>query len=255
VAGRIKAGRKVLWLHGDMDTNEGAAPAALKVHSSYDMVVGVAGSIIKSYLRYHPEDRAKTRVVYNFTDMEGVLRKAEAGETFSDPFDGVRILTAGRLDHQKGYDMAIGACRRLADDGFRFRWYVLGEGVLRAELEDRIRREHLEDIFVLMGNKPNPYGFMKQCDLYVQPSRTEGFCTATNEAKILKKTVITTDVSGAREQFRDGYDGWIVPVSEEALYEKLKWCLEDMDRASEVAKHIEMDRSGGRSRVSWLYEE
>lgn len=255
VTGRMKAVRKVLWLHGDTDTNEGSSRLARKVHASYDKVVGVAESVIQSYLKYHPEDTWKTRVVYNFTDADQVIEKAGTGETFSDSFDGVRILTAGRLAYQKGLDMAVRVCGRLAGDGYRFRWYVLGEGSLRAELEGLIRREHLEDIFVLMGNKSNPYGFMKQCDLYVQPSRMEGFCTATWEAKILGKTVITTDVSGAREQFRDGYDGWIVPISEEAIYEKLKWCLDHMERAREVSKHIDMDRAGGQSSVSWLYEE
>lgn len=250
----MKAQRKVLWLHGDLDTNEGASRLALKYHTAYDKVVGVAKSIIRSYLKYHPDAEAKTEVIYNYTDMDEIRKKAIEGETFADTFNGVRILTIGRLTEQKGYDMAIHVCRRLADEGYRFRWYVLGEGELRLELEEEIRKKGLDDTFRLLGNKSNPYGYLSQCDFYVQTSRFEGFCTTTNEAKILGKTVITTDVSGAREQFKDGYNGWIVPISEDAIYERLKWCLDHPERSREVSGNIDQDRTDSGEKISWLYE-
>ena len=98
-----------------------------------------------------------------------------------------------------------------------------------------IRARKLERVFILLGNQVNPYGYLSTCDLYVQPSRYEGYCTATAEAKILGKPVITTEVSGAREQFCNNETGWIVPISVEALSDQISWCLDhrkDMERIS-----------------------
>lgn len=58
----------------------------------------------------------------------------------------------------------------------------------------------------------NPYGYLKNCDIYVQTSRFEGYCTTTNEAKDLRKPVITTNVSGANEQFENNKSGLIVNI-------------------------------------------
>ncbi len=64
--------------------------------------------------------------------------------------------------------------------------------------------------FIFLGIKENPYVYMKQCDIYVQPSRFEGYCTTTNEARILGCPIVMTDVSGAEEQLENGKTGLIV---------------------------------------------
>lgn len=68
---------------------------------------------------------------------------------------------------------------------------------------------------------------MKDCDIYVQPSRFEAFCTTTNEARIFCKPVVVTDVCGMREQFEDHVNGTIVSLEEDALYDGVKELLDD----------------------------
>ena len=63
---------------------------------------------------------------------------------------------------------------------------------------------------------------MKQCNIYVQPSRFEGYCTTTNEARIIGCPIVMTNVSGASEQIENGKTGVICDISAKAIYERTK---------------------------------
>ena len=85
----------------------------------------------------------------------------------------------------------------------------------------------LGNVFYLLGNKKNPYVYMNQCDLYVQPSKYEAYCTTTNEARILNKPIITTDVGGMRDQFIDKETALIVNGEVDDIYKAVKSLIED----------------------------
>ena len=72
------------------------------------------------------------------------------------------------------------------------------------ELKELIAQNNLEDSFILLGKKTNPYPYMKACDLYVQPSRYEGKAVTVTEAKILGKPILITNYPTARSQIEDG---------------------------------------------------
>ena len=65
---------------------------------------------------------------------------------------------------------------------------------------------------MFLGSKINPYRFLKECDIYVQPSRGEGYCIALAEAICLEKPIVVTDFAGAREQYTGRDDFFIVGV-------------------------------------------
>ena len=117
----------------------------------------------------------KTCVVYDIVSPTLIKSMALKDDGFNDNFDGIRILTIGRLVDVKGYDLAIKACYKLKSKGYNFKWYVIGEGNLKSKLENMIKEFQLEDTFILLGIYQNPYVFLKQCDIYVQPSRFEGY--------------------------------------------------------------------------------
>lgn len=236
----IPANKKILWLHGDLEKNGGETQIARDYHGRYDRVFAVSRYAKDSFVKYHPEKTGQTEVFYNYVDICAIREKAVGGPTFADDYNGTRILSIGRLDTQKGFDMAIDACKKLIDRGYRFRWYVCGEGEDREKLQKMIVQHQLEDVFILLGNQKNPYGYLRDCDLYVQPSRCEGFCTTTNEARILHKPVITTAVSGADEQFEHGVTGWIVPISVQALEDQISYCLDHPEELTAIQNRMAM---------------
>lgn len=253
VINQISAYNKYLWLHGDLDTNHGNEKIALKYHGMYDRVYCVSKSIKENFLYYHPDMEGKVDVFYNYIDLEEILEKSVVGKTFEDNFSGMRLLTIGRLSKQKGYDFAIQVCKKLVDKGYHFRWYICGDGDEKETLRSMISLYGLEDIFVLLGNQENPYRFLKNCDLYVQTSRFEGYCTTTNEARMLCKPVITTDVSGAREQFINEKTGWIVPFAIDDLVERIEYCFNNLSHMDLVCKELQKMKFQNKEEIKRLY--
>ncbi len=234
----LQAKKKILWLHGDLDTNEGLNQRVKAYHARYDQICAVSSDILASFNRIHPDKAGCSMVFHNYVDREGILAKAKIAPSFGDDFNGIRLLSVGRLSHQKGFDMAVEVCRRLVDHGFDIRWYICGDGEMRQKLEEQIKENGLSEYFLLLGNQPNPYGYVKDCDLYVQTSRFEGYCTTTNEARILGKPVITTDVSGASEQFIHGVNGWITDISVKGLYDQIEYCLLHPKEVKQVEENV-----------------
>ena len=251
----LKARKKILWLHSDLENNAGDTELALHYHSRYDQVFAVSRSALDSFIQYHPEMRSRVSVFPNYIDAEDIRRKSYTGPAFSDEFSGIHILSIGRLDDQKGFDLAVTSCKDLIDQGYPIRWYVCGEGAGRDLLEHMIRENGLGGQFVLLGNQPNPYGYLRCCDLYVQPSRFEGYCITAHEARVLAKPVVITDVAGARDQFVDGVTGWIVPIDADAITQQVAYCLEHPQEVQAVQARLKDVKFEQADQIDAIFDE
>jgi len=89
----------------------------------------------------------------------------------------------------------------------------VGDGSLRQELERKIERHGLGRHVRLWGYQSKPEDFLFQCDIYVQPSVSEGFGLALVEAMGCGLPVIATAVGGAPEIIHHGKTGWLLPVA------------------------------------------
>lgn len=137
------------------------------------------------------------------------------------------IVTVGRLTHQKGYDRLLSVHKRLIKQGIKHHLYILGEGEDQETLEDFITENQLNSTVTLLGFHKNPYKYMKQADLFVCSSRSEGFSLVVAEALVLGIPVISTNCSGPSELLNYGDYGVITDNNEESLYENLKIILTD----------------------------
>ena len=81
---------------------------------------------------------------------------------------------------------------------------------------------------------------MKQCDLYVQPSKDEAYCTTTNEARILGKTIVTTNCSGMDEQIIDGITGFILKNDVNELFEKIKFLINNVSVLNDLDNNVQL---------------
>jgi glycosyltransferase involved in cell wall biosynthesis len=139
------------------------------------------------------------------------------------------ILTVGRLDSQKGIDIAINVHKKLLDAGAFHHWYIVGHGstAIENKLREHISQNDVNDSFFLEGGKLNPYPYFKRCDIYVQPSRFEGYCLTVAEARAFAKPIVATDFDGAREQLKDGKTGFIVQCNENELVIAVKKIMDN----------------------------
>ncbi len=251
---KIKAKKKILWLHGDLKSNSGTTDIAGEYYRKYDKIFTVSEFIRQEFVNIFPEKKNQTEVFYNFFYPEEIIKKSSEAKTYEDEYKGIRILSIGRISQQKGYDIAVNVCERLIKDGFEFKWYICGDGEEKKNIESQICEKGLTDYMILLGNQSNPYGYLRDCDLYVQTSRFEGYCTTTNEAKALKKPVITTNVSGAHAQFIQNVTGWIIDINEDAIYQKIKEVLSNIDICQTIVKNIEKDKNGLKSDIQTVLD-
>ena len=100
----------------------------------------------------------------------------------------------------------------MLEKGYDFRWYIIGSGEELKQMQKEIMHLGIEERFILLGNKRNPYAFVAQSDIFVQCSYREGFSTTVFEAKCLQKPIVITDAPGMKNQIEHGVNGIIVPT-------------------------------------------
>lgn len=222
VAKKIKAKRRVTWIHQDINYISSESKKLAPYIHGFDKVFCVSSSAKEAFLTEFPEYTDKTDVLYNVVDTEKIKALSEEPIDFEIKGDILKILSVGRLDHQKGYDIALNSLARIKDEIPPFVYMIVGGGdALLGELQDLADRLGIKENVLFAGRKDNPYPYYKEADIYLQPSRSEGFCITLAEAKIFGLPIITTDFAGAREQIVNMQTGIITECSEEKIDEAL----------------------------------
>ncbi|MCM1089477.1 MAG: glycosyltransferase [Butyrivibrio sp.] len=233
VADHVDARRKAVFVHVDYERAGYTRALDRGCYLKYDRIFAVSDEVRKVFLGVYPECAEKTDVFHNILDAETIRHKAggkEVPEYFADGYQGMRILSVGRLTAQKAFEVSIQAMKLLKERGEQVRWYVLGDGDQRRTLEEQVRRLGLEEDFVMPGAVDNPYPYMAQADLYVHASRFEGKSIAIQEAQILGKAILVSDCSGNREQVTDGVDGRMCKLTPEGICEGVIELLHDPEK-------------------------
>ncbi|MCQ2432818.1 MAG: glycosyltransferase [Clostridia bacterium] len=252
----VKAKKKIAWLHFDYMKPPRDDKLYKPAFEACDKVVTVSSPIRDSLSEHFPDLADKIVKMENITDPRLIWDMALKGDTFPDQhFTGKRILTVGRIADQKGYDMAVDALARLRDDGYNVRWYVLGAGDKADEeaLKLRALEKNVADMFIMLGTTNNPYTYMRDCDIYAQPSRHEGKPIAVEEAKILYKTILVTDYLSAREQLDNGALGEICPITVDGIYEGMKKLLDSEFLRNCYSDRLTEIKFGNREEMNIFY--
>ena len=239
VINKIKSKKRVQWIHFDISKIGFNVNFAKKIYDKFDKVFVVSNEGKDKLINFLPSLKDKTEVFFNIISCKMIEKMSYEGEGFSDDFDGTRILTVGRLSKEKGQDLIIPVLKKLKENGYKVRWYCIGEGKIRDEYEKLIKEKNLENNFILLGANPNPYPYIKKSDIYVQTSRHEGYCLTLAEAKCLCKPIVTTNFIGAYEQIEDEINGFIVNQNEDDIYGKIKLIIDNKAISDKFIKNLE----------------
>ena len=127
-------------------------------------------------------------------------------------------------------------------------WHVIGGGDSRPKVEHLIREHGVENGVILLGTSTNPY--MRGCDIYVQPSYTEGCSTTFCEAGMLGKAIVgTRPSSGIYGQITDGEDGLIVDATAEGLMKGILHLIEDESIRHQFENNIQKKNLEGKEEI------
>ena len=225
VADHVCAKKKAAFIHIDYTKAGYTRKLDRDCYLKYDAIFPIGEDVKQQFLKVYPECAGRTKVFHNIIDTEKIKTKASLPGGFSDDFDGIRLLTVGRLTEQKSYPTAIRAMKKIKEKHKNVRWYVLGEGPERKRLEHLIDSLGLQEDFILSGSVENPYPYYKSADIYVHATGFEGKSIAIQEAQTLGLPIIASESN--REQIEDGVDGILCRLEPEAVSEAVCRMMED----------------------------
>jgi GalNAc-alpha-(1->4)-GalNAc-alpha-(1->3)-diNAcBac-PP-undecaprenol alpha-1,4-N-acetyl-D-galactosaminyltransferase len=191
--------------HTDPEITAGACWKKLRdwVYPVADRVV-VLTNLARCY--FSPKIRRRISVIPN-----PVLPPPVGSISSGTPASTPTIISIGRLDHKKGFDILLRAFAHLKDKHKNWKLTILGEGPMRSDLEELVHILQLDGRVSLPGRVKNPYLVLQAADLFVMSSRVEGFGMALCEALSCGLPVIATDCrTGPAEIITDGVDGLLV---------------------------------------------
>lgn len=231
IAEKIKAKKKIAWIHTDYSTIETDILMDLRMWDKFDFIMAVSEECKNAFLKKYPSLRNKVKVMENITSPEFIKKMADEDIEESIKNDNsFKVCSVARLSHAKGIDNAVKALKILHDRGLtNIKWYVVGYGGDEDIIKNLIKDNNLEDSFILLGKKINPYPYMKVCDIYVQPSRYEGKAVTVGEAQILGKPVVITNYTTARSQVRENIDGYICELSVNGIADGIEKLYKNKD--------------------------
>lgn len=226
VIDKVTAKQKIGWIHIDF-TGKKLLKEEKEYYKSFQYLVTISQICKDAIVKQIPELEGKIQILENITIPAEIIKKSE--EKIDDTWDGslFHIVSVGRLDFQKGMDIAAQSAKLLKENNLRFCWHVYGKGTMYNEISNYITDNRISDCFVLEGIRENPYPYMRKADILVQPSRWEGKSIVLDEAKILGKAIVVTDYPSVTDQITDGITGLIAEIDPSSICEKINQVIDN----------------------------
>ena len=254
VAEKVCAKKKLAWVNVSYKLEDEDRVFQEQFYDKYNKIVAVSDSAKKIFLETFPKYTDKLEIIYDINDADFIKKMSDQGQSYNDNYTGLRILTIGRLANQKGYDIALEACKILKEKGIEFKWYSLGVGPLKEEIEKYINENNLENNFKLLGVKSNPYPFIRDCDIYVQTSRFEGFGIAIAEARMLNKPVVTTRFDAVYNQMKDRKNGLVVDMNSQGIVNGILELINNKELTNEIISYLKTEKKGNTEELEKFYK-
>lgn len=256
VAEKVKAKKKIAWIHTDYTRVWVDAEDELKVWQKYDYVASISGDVTNTFLQVFPSLAPKIVEIENILSPSFVRKRAELQDVDKEiRHEGaITLLSVGRFSDAKNYDNVPDICKRLINNTkLNIKWYIIGYGGDEALIRQKIKEAGMEEHVILLGKRSNPYPYIKACDIYVQPSRYEGKSVTVREAQMLCKPVVVTNYPTAPSQIRSGIDGVIVPMDNEGCANGLAEVICDKPLQERIIAHLKTHDYGNESEVEKIY--
>jgi L-malate glycosyltransferase len=232
---KLMSDAKLIWSRRDMGILRGR-----KHDIAYKLMSGTPDAVfaVSEQVRQHgitvdgiPSNRVLT--IYNGLDVEGwSAPRREIG-------DGKFVVaTLGNIRKVKGHDVFIRAAasvvRAFPNVSFMIAGEVLEPDYFK-ELRELVRDLNLTDHFTFRSGVTDIREYLSAVDVFVLPSRSEGFSNAIIEAMAASLPVVATDVGGNAEAIKDGVSGFIIPSEDDAaLSDAITRFLSDPSKAKEM---------------------
>lgn len=235
-----KASKKIGWFHSEINvlSLQPLVADILKNFPEFDHMI-YCSQKIKDLMHHHYPDLKypQESVVINAIPIDEIKQKAE--EKIEALPEGPVFVSVGRLHSRKGYHKLIDAHKRLIDEGFHHSIVVVGSGEEMKNLTDQIIKHNVQETFILLGNRMNPYPYVKNADYFILPSESEAWPLVIAEALILQKPIIATNTGDVGVMIKDQETGYLINYETDEMYSAMKKFLTDPELLSKIRKNLD----------------
>lgn len=257
---KVKAKKKVAWIHTDYSKIDVDAELELPIWTGYDFIASISKDVTRTFLTVFPSLADRIVLIENIMSSKYVRERSE--QLSEDEVrrempkqEGVtNILSVGRYYLPKRFEYVPAIVNHMRNHLHEnIRWYIIGYGIMEKEIKNAIEDAGMQDHVILLGKKSNPYPYMKGCDIYAQPSLFEGKSVTVREAQMLGKSVIVTNYPTASSQINDGLDGVIVPMDVEECAVGIVKFIKNIKLREQIEEYNRSHDFGNESEVNKVY--
>ena len=233
---KINAKKKITFFHNNYSNWNKYKTADKKYYKYSDWIVTVSDDCVSSLKMHFPEYSDKIIKIENIVTIHMIEKFSciEENNRVEIPKRDIILCTVGRVCHDKGIDIALNVANNLKKIlGNKFVWIWVGPG--EKNYIKYIFEMNLDDVFLFTGKSINPYYYMKNADIIVQPSRFEGKAVSIEEAMIMNKPVIATNYPTVHNQIINEKNGIIVDFNAKEISEKILYLTKNKNITNEMS--------------------
>ena len=232
--------KKIAWIHNDISKvfGKGIKSKIKRIldrnsYEKYDDLVFVSADNLDKFNKIYDDMLLPhEKVIHNYINKERILELSKDLQEYDNIFnkEELNIVQVSRLVKQKAINRLIKVHSKLISDGLKHHIYIIGDGPERQKLQKQIEDLNIDKTFTLLGERVNPYPYMKMADGICLFSYFEGYPMVIEEAKILKKYIMITNTA-AREVLLD-YSNYssIVENSEEGIEKLIREFIKNKEK-------------------------
>lgn len=244
VAEKFSECKKLAWVNANVFKAGYNTIFNIKFYEKMNYIVPVSALLHKLILDKIPQFKEKYHLVYDILNPQVIKDLGdERVQTLKSEQDEWIFVTTGRLVPPKGHDIAIAAAEELKHKGVKFKWFFIGEGSEHQNIERMINEKGLQECVILLGMHANPYAFMRQADVYVQTSKTEGFGLTIGEAKILGKPIVSTNFEVVYNQLSHEKNGLIADMNGKSVADNIYRMITDKKLRERIIENVNKERN------------
>lgn len=253
VAEKVIAKTKAAWIHTDYTNISLDKESQMQMWLPYDHLVAVSDEVARKFSDVFPSLSNKVEVIENILPIDSMRLQAKEPIYDFGNKDEFRILSIGRFTYAKNFENIPVICKYLCEYVTSFKWYIVGYGGGESLIRRAIEEEKMENRVIILGKRKNPYPYIAQCNLYVQPSRFEGKAVAVREAQVFCKPVVITNFPTAQSQLIDGVNGIIVPLDPKECAKKIAQLLLDSKTMAQLQYNCKLTDFSNLAEIEKVY--
>ena len=216
----------IIFIHADLDSRNDKQLKNIKRFLKFEKfkkIACVSNKAAESYKKYFSNQNVF--VINNYINGNQILEESkENTEDITKLFniDKLAFVNICRQEEKsKKLSRLINAVYNLKQEKYDFKIYLIGNGPDTNMYKEMVNNLNLQDYIIFLGQKINPYPYIKNSSALVFCSIYEGYGIVLDEARVLNVPFISTDVADARLIAKEGF-GIVCDNSEEGIYKAIK---------------------------------